>query len=319
MSDTKPQVLDVICLGGAALDCLARAHRPIDRDTSNPVSRSFSAGGVARNVAAFLARLGARAALVSPVGTDEAGDRLVAELNAANVETAGVARNPDLPTASYTAVLEAGGGMYVGISDMEILERADVAAFIDGLDRLPQAGTWFLDCNLPDQVIGAVLERRPAETRVAVDGTSLAKCVRIKPWLNDVDILIVNGAEAGRLAGEGYSGDDGAAAAAGLVGLGVDTVFVLNGPGGALAMQGGEVFTVPACQAQVCSVTGCGDAAGAGLVWGLLLGLSLRQAAGLGMACAAAALEIPDAVPADLDLADISARAGLGTKLELRA
>jgi pseudouridine kinase len=72
----------VVCVGGATVDRIYRAQALLRLGTSNPVTSVRSFGGVARNVAESLGRLGTEVALVSAVGDDENGRALTAHLAA---------------------------------------------------------------------------------------------------------------------------------------------------------------------------------------------------------------------------------------------
>jgi sugar/nucleoside kinase (ribokinase family) len=63
----------IACIGGAHLDRHGVLHGPLVLGTSNPGAVHVAMGGVARNVAENLARLGERVTLVSRVGDDLAG------------------------------------------------------------------------------------------------------------------------------------------------------------------------------------------------------------------------------------------------------
>ena len=87
----------ILCIGGAAVDRKFRLAEPPRAATSNPGRGVSSFGGVARNVAENLARLGRRAALISAVGDDADGAALVAHLAALGVDTDGVLRRATDP------------------------------------------------------------------------------------------------------------------------------------------------------------------------------------------------------------------------------
>ncbi|MCK9906799.1 PfkB family carbohydrate kinase, partial [Frankia sp. Cpl3] len=59
------------CIGGANLDRKARSKEKVRLHSSNPVSISESCGGVARNVAENLGRLGCNTSLITCVGEDK--------------------------------------------------------------------------------------------------------------------------------------------------------------------------------------------------------------------------------------------------------
>ena len=75
----------VVVIGGSNVDIKARSAAPATPRTSNPGHGSMTPGGVGRNIAENLARLGTRTHLVSAVGRDALGDNLVAQTSAAGV------------------------------------------------------------------------------------------------------------------------------------------------------------------------------------------------------------------------------------------
>ena len=72
--EANPMERTVACIGAAHIDRKATAAGPIVPGSSNPVTMRVGAGGVARNVAENLARLGLSVTMVSRVGHDREGD-----------------------------------------------------------------------------------------------------------------------------------------------------------------------------------------------------------------------------------------------------
>ena len=73
----------VACIGAAHIDRKATAAGPIVPGSSNPVTMRVGAGGVARNVAENLARLGLPVTMVRRVGHDREGDAVLDSLGEA--------------------------------------------------------------------------------------------------------------------------------------------------------------------------------------------------------------------------------------------
>ncbi len=67
----------VVVIGGANMDIKARSARAAVPATSNPGTGSMAPGGVGRNIAENLARLGTRTHLVAPSGATCCGDALL--------------------------------------------------------------------------------------------------------------------------------------------------------------------------------------------------------------------------------------------------
>ena len=111
----------VVVIGGANVDIKARSTAPATQQTSNPGHGSMTPGGVARNIAENLARLGTRTHLIAAVGRDALGDSLLAQTSAAGVRLEFVQRS-DRPTGTYTAILDSDGELIVAVADMEVTD-----------------------------------------------------------------------------------------------------------------------------------------------------------------------------------------------------
>ncbi len=107
----------VVVVGGANIDIKARSSASAIAQTSNPGHTSTTPGGVARNIAENLARLGTTTQLVAALGRDVHGERLLAETREAGVLLDYVHRSAH-PTGSYTAVLDADGELLLAVADM---------------------------------------------------------------------------------------------------------------------------------------------------------------------------------------------------------
>ncbi|TIN34992.1 MAG: winged helix-turn-helix transcriptional regulator, partial [Mesorhizobium sp.] len=112
----------MICIGGAVLDRKYHARKDLIFGTSNPVDGYRSFGGVARNVAENLVRLGVDVSFVSIVGDDETGRSLVRHLRDLGADVSQVITTTERPTAEYAAILDLNNDLVLGIADMEIFE-----------------------------------------------------------------------------------------------------------------------------------------------------------------------------------------------------
>ena len=290
--------MGVLCIGAAVVDRKYRSVRPVERDTSNPVTAERSAGGVARNVAENLARLDIRTAFASLVGDDENGRWLVAGLQRLGIETGGVRCLPGRESAEYVAVLEPDGSLALGLADMAIFD-AFAPAFLDEIAPLLAGASWvFADCNLPAEMLQSLVARRRAGSfQLAVDAVSLAKVMRLPIDLGGIDLLFLNEAEAAALLGTPLPAAD---AARRLRERGANAVIVTQGSRGvAAAHEEGTTF-VPGRPAAVVDVTGAGDALIAGTLVGLIAGRPLPEAARTGIVASALTIESRASVRPDL-------------------
>jgi pseudouridine kinase len=302
----------IACIGGISLDRKLRSILGVRFGTSNPVTGSVASGGVARNVAHGLARLGCSVTLFSAVGNDAPGEGLLDELRADGVDVSGVKRSSRHPTASYTAVLEPDGRLAIGLADMEIFTTLDAVWAAEILPGLEGADHWFVEANLPAATLERLLSRPPAAATVVADPVSVPKAKRLIPVLPAVHALFPDREEAlamaraggapaavemtsglsarTRLSEAGPDVDEVVSAAAALRDLGAGTVVVSLGADGVYVDDGEHRDWVPAISpGRVADVTGAGDALAAGYLYGLSSGADdpLR----LGLAAASLAVE----------------------------
>jgi pseudouridine kinase len=288
----------VVVIGGANIDVKCRIAATTAMGSSNPGAVTTTVGGVARNVAENLARLGLRVALISAVGWDAEARRIIAETAAAGVDMSAVLRNGQ-PTGRYVATLDARGDLLVAVNAMGILETLTPTALARQRALIEGARLIVADCNLPIATLGWLI-KTAAKRRipVAIETVSSPKVARLRVLLTPAQPLYAlfgNAAEMaaliGHKLGSGRALADGAAM---LHQRGVGTVAIGLGRRGVFVSQqgGGKMLSrlVPAVKAKVVEVTGAGDAAVAATLHGLLAGKDAVSAARYGQAAAALTL-----------------------------
>lgn len=305
-----------VVVGGAAWDIKARSLAAARLNTSNPSEISRTPGGVGRNIAEGIARLGGRVHLVAAVGADAAGRELLTRTAEAGVYVDQVVTSPH-PTGNYLAALDADGELVIGLSDFAATDAMDV----DGLSRahelLARAEVIVVDGNVPVVVAEWVLGVAAASgVRVVLEPVSVAKAARIASLLvpgNPVFAVTPNVDELGALIGRTVvdTEDDIIVAADELHARGVAHVWVSRGVGGSLLASSGEALSIAAVPARVADVTGAGDALTAGFVHGLLVGESPAASARRGHLAAALTVASSHTVRPDLGVAFAAALAEL--------
>ena len=277
-----PDARPILCIGAANLDRKLRAAGPLAMGSSNPASAVESFGGVARNIAENLARMGAKVGLITAVGKDSSGSALLAHLDAAGVDTHGAVKLEDAASGTYTAVLDSDGQMVVALADMALYDRI-TPAFLE-LRRQQRAGASLIvaDLNLNREAIEALqLDAARDGVDLVVVAVSEPKMKRLPESLQGVRLLILNRGELAARLGRTLDSDaELAAACRALQAQGAQDVVVTLGPRGVLFTTPSGVERLDAPPAQVVDVTGAGDAFSAALV------LSLQGAsADLALAC----------------------------------
>jgi pseudouridine kinase len=288
----------IACIGGAHLDRRGILRGPLVLGTSNPGDVQTDFGGVARNVAENLARLGAQVTLVSRVGNDAGGRQVRDHATGLGIDTALFTTSGAKPTASYTAILEKSGELVIGLADMDVYEEMTAELLTAYLGRLREQPRWFVDANLPGATIDWLLDAG-GEIPVAVDAISVAKARRLAPLVPRISLLFANLVQAAVIAGVPSFATAGEAARS-LAELGAPAGVVTAGASGIAVWSGSRVTGFRALPAQPRDVTGAGDALVAGTLFGILRGDDLVEAARLGLAAAAITVESPYAAAPEL-------------------
>ncbi len=284
----------IVVIGGVNLDVKARSTRAPVAGSSNPGTAGTSAGGVGRNVAETLARLGSEVALVGAVGDDPSGADVLARTADAGVDISRVRRGP-LPTGTYVAVLDTDGELVVAVADMAATESLG-APDVDAVrDLLGAAELVVLDGNLTTSALGRALEVcAEIGVRVVLDPVSVPKAAGIAGLLSSRTPLLAITPNEAELEALGGSTE-------GLHARGVELVWTrLGAAGSRLSGPGGVVDVAPVVALQVVDVTGAGDAMLGAFCHALLGGAAPDQAASYGQAAAALTVASTHTVRPDL-------------------
>jgi pseudouridine kinase len=295
----------VVVIGGANVDIKARSSGRITPTTSNPGGASMTPGGVGRNVAENLARLGVRTFLVSAVGRDPLGDGLLSQTVAAGVRCEYVQRT-EVSTGTYTAVLDRDGELVVAVSDMAAVDALGAGSVNEARDIITTAGLLVLDGNLASATLSHASDlAAAAQVRTILEPVSVPKAGLIASSISaDRPLYAVtpNRDELAALTGLPARTDRQLQKAAdSLHRRGVEHVWVRLGARGSLfsAASSGTAW-LPAGTATVADVTGAGDAMLAGFCYAVLGGSDPVVAARYGQAAAVLTLASPHTVRPDL-------------------
>lgn len=297
----------VVVVGGANVDVLARSSDRVVEGTSNPGTTSVGHGGVGRNVAENLARLGTSVDLVAVVGNDPLGEALLEATAAAGVGVEHV-RRTNRSTGTYTAVLDSDGELVVSVADMAATDELTPESLEPLAGPLSGADLVVVDGNLPPDTVAAVAG---AAARVLLDPVSVPKAHRLVPVLTSVLgaggswwTMTPNRAELGALTGLPVTDEAGLLAAVDdLHGHGVEHVWVRLGRDGSLLSSASGRVTLPVLTGPVVDVTGAGDAMLAAYCHALLAGSTPVEAALFGHGAAALTVASPHTVRPDLTVA----------------
>ncbi len=268
-----------------------------------------SPGGVARNVAEVLARLGDDVSLISVLGRDRHGQEVASQATEAGIDLTALIRSDGHPTATYNALVEPDGHLYVGFADMAIYATLTPKVLEEAAEENSTADAWFLDTNLAPESVTWLAARSPG--LLAANTVSVPKATRLRSIIDRLDLLVANKEEANTLLPDAGSVDD---TALGLHNAGAKVVAITVHEEGVVIVADGEVTRLGALEADARDVTGAGDAFTATMIHALLRGRSPVTAAHVALGAAAITVEADASVATELTERAARSRAGLSVE-----
>jgi pseudouridine kinase len=280
---------EIVVIGGANLDIKARPSAGLVSGTSNPGRIAISVGGVARNIAHNLARLGLPVSLVTALGRDSAAEQLRRETEAAGVDMS-MTLMSDQPSGIYCAVLDPEGELAVGVNGMDIMDGMVPEALEPFSPAIAAARYVVIDCNLPVESLEWVCSQtRDSQARVIVETVSVAKSEKLKRLLEKDHhpfAATPNLHQAEAITGRRITRtSDIMEVARALRNMGLANAIVTLGEEGAYLSSPKESALIPPFAIERrADVTGAGDATTAGMIFALMRGASLFEAVHFGQA-----------------------------------
>ncbi|HQE91175.1 MAG TPA: carbohydrate kinase family protein [Anaerolineae bacterium] len=279
----------VLVIGAAGLDVKVYPRdRAVEPAQSNPANIRWGWGGVARNIAENLARLGADVHFVTAVGDDPSGSALLQSLGTLGIHTDASIVVPAKPTCSYVALHHYDKQLWLAFEDMDIM-RALTPGHIHRLRGLIKTTDMVcIDANLSARTLETLFRlTRQFDVPVCVDPTTAALAPRLHPYLPDMAVITPNKEEAEALVGASCDTPEAIGAGARrLVQLGVELAVITLGAEGLFYATAEESGRLPALPVDAVDPTGAGDALTAAVAYGLLENMSPEETVRLGLTAA---------------------------------
>lgn len=288
---------DITVIGNAIVDVLAKSvDAKVFETGSQPVENiKLSFGGDALNEAVVLTRLGKKVDLISKVGRDEAGSRVLSFLEDSGVSVDKITVENGLDTSINVVLIDEHGERHFltnPAGSQRKLAEADIDPYLDSANDIVSFASIFVSPLLDIPAMTGIFRRikeRPGRILVA-DLTKAKKGERLEDLadlLPYVDYILPNEDEIALLTGE----KDPFINAGLLIESGVSCAVIKCGSKGCLIRTKNEMYRIPAYPIQKCiDTTGAGDSFAAGFLWALSEGMPLIDCGCF--ACAAASCTV---------------------------
>lgn len=288
----------VAVLGGIAIDLEARPYKKLLMKDSNPGRLEIASGGVARNIAENLQRMGGlRVLFFSAVGEDVYAEKVLQSISSIGVHTEFVCRLAKANTATYLSILDEAGDMALAVAAMDIFDQISPDMIEGATSSFHEADFIALDANLSKIALEYAAEKFKGK-RIFLDPVSVEKAERASEILHRCHTIKPNKAEAEVLSGIKISTDaDLEKAGVALLGKGIKRVFISLGEQGVFYKDERVSGKVPPPKdLKPISTTGAGDAMSAAIIRGTVLGRDIARIASDAVLAASLALQVESAV-----------------------
>ncbi|WP_341357349.1 carbohydrate kinase [Rossellomorea sp. y25] len=288
-----PKKNGITCIGGANIDRKLQLDGTFIPETSNPARTEQSSGGVARNIAENLGRLGKQANLITVVGEDTEGSWLLSQTKS-YADVSASQRLLNESTGAYSAILDEKGEMLFALADMNIYESVDIGFIDKRWGLISSSEMVLLDTNFPEDVLKYIIRRCQTEgVPLTIIPVSEPKVLKLPTSLEGVSWFICNKGEAETYVGMTIETEgDYFRAAKAITQRGAERVVITRGDQGLVYYTTyKEARAVLPPKVEVADVTGAGDALVAGILFGYLKGSDTEGACRIGVICSSITLQ----------------------------
>lgn len=294
----------IVVLGGNNVDINATSSTQLVYGDSNPGSIYTGLGGVGRNIAENLIRLGQQVDLITVFGDDEFSALAIQQAEKIGMDISDAIRVPHAASSIYVCINEPGGEMSVAVNDMALCERITPTFLAGKMAKLNTADAIILDANLPEESIDFIVQHTTLP--VFADAVAAKKAARLHKSLPRLFSLKANQIEVELLTGITVTHEHDLSTAAHMLHqLGVQHVLITLGSRGAFASDSAaQLFESPYPQ-RIINTTGCGDAFTAATALAILEGRATLETLRIGLAAASVCGQSRQAVSEQINRATL--------------
>lgn len=289
----------IFVVGGANIDIMGSSFSKLKLFDSNPGDIKLSYGGVGRNIAENLAVLKEDVSFVSVFSIDSFGKGLYQDLSGKGIDLSYSKVVDNYSSSIYLAILDDQNDMYLGMSDMKILDELEESLIDKVLEDINADDLLVVDTNLNKEIIEYILVR--AKCRIAMDPISGSKAIKIKGLFKYLDIFKPNKYEA-----EIFSGilvKDKVSANKNIdyfLNQGVKEIIISLAEDGVLVADKNERHWLTHNSVEVVNATGGGDAFLSGYIKARLGNKNLVESAKYAIGAAVSTIKCKDTVNSKL-------------------
>ncbi len=292
-------------LGAANLDITGFPEHELIFGDANIGTTETSPGGVGRNIAENLLRLGFTVDLISVFGDDTLSKHLIQSCESLGLHTKNSIFLKNAAAASFLAIMNSHNDLALGISAMEIYNELSVSLFESKIALLQKTDLIVLETNFPKTILEYITDKLP-DKKFVLDTVSGKKALRSKDILPSLYILKTNLLEAQMLSGftvdKKTNTDD---LVRFFLDKGVKNVFITLGKEGVAYGNYHTISKMSPIPSTIINTIGAGDSFVSGIIYADSLGLNIHKMALYGMASAGINVQYNGAVSPEMTIENL--------------
>lgn len=289
----------VVAIGSVNIDITGMPANPLIQYDSNIGSVRQTVGGVSRNIADNLTRLGIDVELITAFSDDNYGNQIIDSCKNLGISIKSSLFIPNNKSAISIKVTDEIFESQYCVNDTEIIERITPEFIISRSDVISGAKAIVIDANLREDTIEYIASN--FDIPIFVDPVSTVKSKKLLNCLDKFYAIKPNKREAEILTNiEIRKYKDLKRAAYMLIEKGVKQVFISLGSGGVFYANAQNCGRIPSIVDRIVNDSGAGDAFMAGVAYAYLNKFNIKHAAQIGTVASKISIASKDCVNVDM-------------------
>jgi pseudouridine kinase len=293
-------------VGGTNIDIQGFPNNDLIMNDSNPGEVKISLGGVGRNIGENLVKLGIETKLISAVGDDVYGRKILDESRLIHLNMEDSLILKEHATSTYLSILDGSGDMMVAIAHMDIIDKVSVDFIKNKKQLIENSKLCIIDTNIPKETIEYILTNYKG-VDFFLDTVSTTKAKKVKDIIGYFHTIKPNKLEAEMLSGIKINNEaDLKKAANYFLEKGVKRVFISLGEEGMYYDDGVNFSHIKSPKIHVVNATGAGDACLAALAYSHFENFDIDMSARFSMSAAILALSHENTINPNISVENIN-------------
>ncbi len=294
----KPKIT---VIGAANIDLIGYPKFKLIYKDANIGNIETKLGGVGRNIAENLSKLGFEVEFLSVFGQDDYAKKLIESCHKFGIKTNNSLFLKDRTTSLFMAIMDRYNDLAIALNAMEIYNDVPDSFILNNLNIINKNDYCILETNMPKKILEMVTNKLP-NIHFALDAVSGKKALKCKSILGRLTILKCNLLEAELLSDiKVEQKTDHKKLVNYFTSLGVNKIFITLGKDGVIYGDTKGYYQFEVKPIEPLNTIGAGDSFMAGLLYGEIHNFDIHKMVKFANACAQITIQHKNTVHPDLN------------------